>query len=165
MARQIIKERDSKGRLVPKEYLTWTAEYKKENAKGIPYAIDCVVGNYNESLIVPNTNQRYDQRTGQALESEEIVSGSKPVYTIEINDKNKKQIIDKIIGDGFPENIQFYYKDSERGNRDATFSYEDFVSKSIDELRTMSYKGGGSKSPGIWRDKDGVLRDRDGNKI
>jgi hypothetical protein len=168
MTRQVVRERDSKGRLVPHEYLTYRAEFRKENAKGVPYATDFEVGKYNESLTVPNPNQRYDSKTGQALESEEIVSGQKPVYFIELTDKNRKQTIDKIIdidSSNYPENIQFYYKDTDRGFRDPTFTYDDFVSKSIDELKDLSYKGGGSKTPGFWRDKDGVLRNRDGSPV
>jgi len=49
--------------------------------------------------------------------------------------------------------------------RDNTFSYDDFVNYSIEELRNMSFKGGGSKTPGIWRDAEGKLRDKFGQLV
>ena len=65
-------------------------------------------------------------------------------------------MIDEIIGDNFPEEIHYYYKsapDEVLPRRDPTFSYEDFVSATIEEMRKISFQGGGSKTPGIWRDK------------
>jgi len=49
--------------------------------------------------------------------------------------------------------------------RDPTFSYEEFVNCSIEELRMLSHEGGGAKTPGIWRDKDGKLRDKFGQLL
>ena len=49
--------------------------------------------------------------------------------------------------------------------RDSTFSYDEFVNCSIEELRSMSFKGGGAKTPGIWRDNDGKLRDKFGQVV
>ena len=51
------------------------------------------------------------------------------------------------------------------GRSDSTFSYDDFVNYSIDELRNLSFKGGGSLTPGIWRDADGKLRDKFGQLV
>lgn len=69
----------------------------------------------------------------------------------------------------YPSEIQCYYKELGPGNvggkRDGTFTYEDFINHSIEELREMSAKGGGSKNPGYYRDADGVMRDRSGKKI
>jgi hypothetical protein len=85
---------------------------------------------------------------------------------------NRKKIIDQIIeqGNTWPENIRWYYVELQENNtqhhRDATYTYDDFVNKSIDEIRNMSHKSGGSKSPGYYRDpKDGKLKDRDGNLV
>ncbi len=70
------------------------------------------------------------------------------------------------IGDNFPEEIKHYFKGhDELARRDTTFSYDDFVNYSIEELRKLSFQGGGSKTPGIWRDKDGKLRDKFGQLI
>jgi hypothetical protein len=49
--------------------------------------------------------------------------------------------------------------------RDSTFSYDDFVNNSIEELRNMSFKAGGSKTPGIWRDADNKQRDKFGQLV
>lgn len=48
---------------------------------------------------------------------------------------------------------------------DGTFSYDDFVNCSIEELRNMSAKGGGGRSAGYYRDKDGRLRDKNDNQV
>jgi hypothetical protein len=67
--------------------------------------------------------------------------------------------------------ILYYYKDIGPGNnpnagrRDGTFSYEQFTECSIEELKDLAGRGGGSKSPGFWRDRDGKMRDRDGNLV
>ena len=75
-------------------------------------------------------------------------------------------MIDEIIGDNFAEQIHYYFKSfDELPRRDPTFSYEDFVNCSIEELRKLSFQGGGSKTPGIWRDNDGKLRDKFGQLL
>ena len=75
-------------------------------------------------------------------------------------------MIDEIIGDNFPESIKYYFKSyDELARRDSTFSYEDFVNCSIEELRKLSFQGGGSLTPGIWRDNDGMLRDKFGQLL
>ena len=76
-------------------------------------------------------------------------------------------MIDEIIGnDNFPEEIKYYFKSyDELARRDNTFSYDDFVNCSIEEMRKLSFQGGGSKTPGIWRDNDGKLRDKFGQLL
>jgi hypothetical protein len=39
------------------------------------------------------------------------------------------------------------------------------VNSSIEQLKDMSARGGGSKGTGYYRDKDNVIRDRSGNKV
>jgi hypothetical protein len=90
-------------------------------------------------------------------------------YHLEIpkSKTERKKLIDEIIGDNIPEDILYYFnnEDEPMGRSDSTFSYDDFVNYSIDELRSMSFKGGGSKAPGIWRDNDGKLRDKFGQLV
>lgn len=82
-----------------------------------------------------------------------------------------KKLIVEIIGIGennYAENFRFYYNELGAGNyeqkSDDTFSYADFLNCSIQELRNMSAKGGGSRSQGYYR-RDGKLYDKDGNPI
>ena len=79
----------------------------------------------------------------------------------------RKKLMDEIIGDNLPEDILYYFnnEDEPMGRSDSTFSYEDFVNYSIDELRNLSFKGGGSLTPGIWRDADGKLKDKFGQLV
>ena len=126
------------------------------------------VGKYEKPKIVVNPNRRYDPNTGLPIGPEFIFSNSETFYTIEVpkSKTERKKLIDEIIGDNFPEEIKYYFKGhDELARRDSTFSYDDFVNYSIEELRKLSFQGGGSKTPGIWRDKDGKLRDKFGQLI
>jgi hypothetical protein len=99
------------------------------------------------------------------LNPEYILSGVETIYDIEVNDKNLKKTVDSIIGNSEKEFIRYYYKDTLAGNRDPSFSYEEFTQLNISELRDLGKRGGGSKGSGYWRDKDNNLRDKDGNIV
>jgi hypothetical protein len=139
--------------------------------RGVPYAAEFEIGKYHKPNVVTTIGQRYHQETGQPLLSEKILSGQKLIYDTEteITDKNRKKLIDSIIGDNHPESIRFYYQELGVGNleqkSDETFSYEDFVNLSIQETRNLSAKSGGSRTPGYHRDKDGKLRDKNDNLV
>ena len=103
-----------------------------------------------------NDTQRWNPDTGKPLYPEYRLAGQETLYDIELTDKNRKQIIDSVIGDNYPENIQWYYKGD--GIRDASFSYEDFVKYDNSGLRNLSKRGGGSRGSPYYKDKDGKLR-------
>jgi hypothetical protein len=171
MFRQSMPTVDKKGKPTRKEFLTWSGELQVTNSYGIPYSMEFLIGKYNIPKVVKNNNQKWDPNTGQPLHPEYILSGVETVYDIELPQDvaKRKKMIDEIIGDNYPENIKFYYVQMQdkntRHHRDNTFTYDDFVSKNIQDLDSKSAKGGGELSPGLWRDKDGVLRDKDGNKV
>lgn len=169
MARQLVSERDDKGRPTKKEYLTYQGYYRGTTRKGEPYDASYEIGRYQRPRIVHNGNITYNPKTGEPIGSEKILSGSDLVYTIEVpkSKTERKKLIDEIIGnDNFTEEIKYYYKNfDELARRDSTFSYDDFVNCSIEELRKLSFQGGGSKTPGIWRDNDGKLRDKFGQLL
>ena len=169
MARQLISVKDDKGHSTKKEFLTYQGYYSGTTHKGEEYNADFEIGKYLKPKIVHNSNIRFDPRTGDPIGPEKALSGSETIYTIELpkSKAERKKLIDEIIGtDNFPENIKYYYKGhDELARRDPTFSYEDFVNYSIEELRNMSFKGGGSLSPGIWRDADGRLKDKFGQLV
>jgi hypothetical protein len=169
IARQLVTTRENK-KTVKKEYLTVRGEARATTHKGIPYAFAFELGRYDKPNVVGNMNQQYDPQTGDPLKPEFVISGQSSHYdTKYLCPKDKaarKKLIDSIIGDNDPEGIKYYYKDHDRGLRDPSYPYEDLVNCSIEELRNMSAKGGGSRSPGIWRDpKDGKIKDRDGNLV
>ena len=168
MTRQLVSTRDDKGRPIKKEYLTYQGHYSGKTHRGEEHHAPFEIGKYERPKIIANPNLTYNQRTGEPIGPEYTLSGSDIIYTIEVprSKTERKKLIDDIIGDNFPEEIKYYYKSyDELARRDPTFSYENFVECSIEELRKLSFQGGGDKTPGIWRDNDGVLRDKYGQKL
>ena len=169
--RQLVSTRDEKGQPIKKEYLTYLGYYSGITHKGEEYHADFEIGKYQRPKIVHNGNLRYDPKTGDPIGSEKILSGQETVWTIEVpkSKTERKKLIDEIIGDNFPEEIKYYYKSNDKNEplprRDDTFSYDEFVNCTIEELRKLSFHGGGSKTPGIWRDNDGKLRDKFGQLL
>lgn len=168
MHRQLVSTRDDKGHPTKKEYLTWSGYYEIKDFRGVPYNADLQVGKYEKPKIVVNPGRKFNPDTGEPIGPEFIFSGQETVYTIEVpkSKTERKRLIDEIIGDNFPEEIKYYFKSyDELSRRDPTFSYSNFVDCSIEELRKLSHQGGGDKTPGIWRDADGKLRDKFGQLL
>jgi hypothetical protein len=170
MSRQLVPTKDDKGRTIKKEYLTYSGYFSGITHKGEEYHANFEIGKYKKPRIVHNTNLRYDPKTGEPIGNEKSLSGQETVYEIEVpkSKTERKKLIDEIIGDNLSEDIRYYYKsgpDEPMPRRDSTFSYDDFVNYSIEEMRKMSFQGGGSKTPGIWRDNDGKLRDKFGQLV
>lgn len=168
MARQLVSTRDDKGKPTKKEYLTYQGYYEIKDFRGVPYDADLEVGKYQKPKIVVNSGRRFNPETGEPIGPEFMFSGRETIYTIEVpkSKTERKKLIDEIIGDNEPESIKYYFKSfDELSRRDPTFSYDDFVNCSIEELRKLSYQGGGSLTPGIWRDNDGKLRDKYGQLL
>jgi hypothetical protein len=107
MYRQNVSSVDEKGKPVTKEHLTYKGEARITDYRGVLYAAEFEIGKYHRPNIVTNTGQRYHQETGQPLLPEKILSGQKLIYDAEteITDKNRKKLIDLIIGDNHPETI------------------------------------------------------------
>jgi hypothetical protein len=168
MARQLVSIRDSNGKPTKTEYLTWNGYYEVKDHRGVPYNADIEAGKYSKPKIVVNPGRKFNPDTGEPIGPEFTFSGEETIYTIEVpkSKTERKKLIDEIIGDNFPEEIKYYFKGHEElARRDSTFSYDDFVNYSIEELRKMSFQGGGSKTPGIWRDAEGKLRDKFGQLV
>lgn len=171
--RQEVRTTDEKtGKPIVKEYLTYRGDIRATTDNGIPYAAEFEIGKHNKPNVVGNMNQRYDPQTGKPTLPEKMLSGQRVVYNLELPKEpaKRKKMIDDIIGDTLPDNITFGFRELAGGkgpsHRDNSYDYNDAVTLSIDELRQLSAKGGGSKSLGWYRDtKDGKLKDRDGNPI
>jgi hypothetical protein len=167
--RSLVSERDDKGRPTKKEYLTYLGYYSGTTHKGEEYHANFLIGKYEKPKIVPNGNLTYDPKTGEPKGNEKMLGGPETVYTIEVpkSKTERKKLIDEIIGDNFPEEIKYYFdnEDEPLGRSDSTFTYSEFCDDTIEELRKKSFQGGGSLTPGIWRDNDGKLRDKFGQLL
>jgi hypothetical protein len=144
--------------------------YSGTTHKGEEHHANFLIGKYEYPKIVPNGNLTYDPKTGEPKGNEKMLGAPETVYTIEVpkSKTERKKLIDEIIGeDNFPEEIKYYFDNEGEalGRSDPTFSYDDFVNSTIEELRKMSFQGGGSLTPGIWRDNDGKLRDKFGQVL
>lgn len=173
MHRQKVHSKDNNGVPTTSEYLTINGQFLTKDFRGVPYSMSFEIGKYFKPNVVFNSNVKYSPDTGQPLSSEKTLAGQKLIYDIELPKEKtaQKKFIDSIIEgtDSHKEDIKFYYMQLNTGNmrekRDGTFSYEDFVNCSMDQLKQMSDRGGGSKTSGYWRDKDNRMRDMDGNLL
>jgi hypothetical protein len=169
MHRQLVSTRDEKRKIVKKEYLTWTGYYEVFDHRGVPYRANLDVGRYEQPKIVANESRRFNPKTGEAIGPEKTFAGRETIYTIEVpkSKTDRKKLVDEIIGDNIPEDIQYYYdnEDEPLGRSDSTFDYENFILCTIEELRDLSFKGGGNKTPGFYRDNEGKLRDKFGQLV
>jgi len=171
LTRQIIRQQDKQGRTIPKEYLTIGGEFRGFTWTDEEYAVSWEEGWYKKPKIVKiyRGSKKFDPDTGEDL-AILAPNGHTIEYTIEVpvDATKRKKLIHQIIDNsqGYPEDIQYYFKDNVSGSRDNTYSYEQFVGSDIEELRHLSKRSAGVKGPGYWRDpRDGKLRDRDGNLV
>jgi hypothetical protein len=168
MHRQLVNTRDDLGKPKKTEFLTWNGYYEIKDFRHRPYNANIEAGRYQKPKVIANPNRTFT-RDGEPVGPEFILSGSETVYTIEVpkSKSERKKIIDSIIGDTQPDDIKYYFKSyDELARRDSTFSYFEFCDLNIDELRKLSFQGGGSLTPGIWRDtRDGKLRDKFGQVV
>ncbi|HZA71177.1 MAG TPA: hypothetical protein VE548_15895 [Nitrososphaeraceae archaeon] len=173
MIRQSVQEFDSFGKNISKEYLTLEGYFTGEDHTGMEIATYFKEGVYKEPKMSKQYefHRRFDPETGEDLGKIRL-NGSRDVYYLAVPQDKKERIkfINFIIDNAkglHKENIHFYFKDTERGLRDSTYSYQQFCDSSIDELKTLSKRGSGEKggNAGYWRDPRGELRDRDGNLV
>ena len=172
MSRQLVRKPDDKGKMSSKEYLTIQGQFTGYDFSEMQVYASFTEGWNKKPVIgkVYKSSMKFNPETGEDLGKMDV-TGVSLEYWYELPSKDvtkRKKIIDKIIEGAngtYPENIQYYYKDIVSGYRDGTFSYEQFTGLNIDEMRDISKKGAGSKGPGYYRDKDNVLRDRDGNPV
>jgi hypothetical protein len=172
LMRQVVRQPDPKERnkVVQKEYLTIRGQFKAYDFAGMEIGMEFHEGVHKKPVMgkVYRTSKRFDSETGEDLGKIEV-RRVVDEYTIELpkDVTKRKKLIDDIIENAngtYPENIHYYYKNA-MGIRDDTFDYNQFTNLSIEDLTDFNKKGGGSKGPGYWRDKDNKLRDKDGKLI
>jgi hypothetical protein len=171
IVRQPSQDPKQKGRFIPTECLTITGYFK-----GYDFAGEQVGQQFTEDVSkkpvmgkIYRGSMRFNPETGEDLgkiDVQKIVDNY--YYELPKEQKQREKYIKSIIDNApgtYPENIHYYYIDTEAGLRDSTFSYEQFTSLNIDQLRELSKRGAGAKGPGYYRDKDNNLRDKDGNIV
>jgi hypothetical protein len=174
MHRQIVRQEDpkQKGKFIPTEFLTITGYFKGYDFAGEQVGQQFTEGVSKKPVMgkIYRGSMRFNPETGEDLgkiDIQKIVDNY--YYELPKEQKQREKYIKSIIDNApgtYPENLHYYYIDTDRGLRDSTFTYEEFISKSIEELRDLSAKGGGSKSPGRYRDpKDGKLHNKDGSLV
>ncbi|MDW0199752.1 MAG: hypothetical protein QN778_04170 [Nitrososphaeraceae archaeon] len=172
MARLLYHSTEN-GKVVAKECLTVGGQFYITDFRKIPYSIEYDEGKYYKPNVVGNSNQKFNPDTGEPIGNSKLLAGQKLVYDLELpKDKAaRKKFIDQIIEStgSDKDSIIYYYTQLNNTNmrekRDNSYSYEDFVNCSIEEMKDMNNRGGGSKGTGYWRDKDNKLRDKDGNLL
>ena len=165
MSRQLVTQKDEKGKPTKKEYLTYQGYYSGLTHKGEEYHANFEIGKFNRPRIIHNGDIRYDPKTGDPIGNEKILGGSETIYEIEVpkTKEARKKLIDSILGeDNYTDNVLYYVRhltdNNHEASRDPTFSAEEFVNLSLQELIDTSEKGAGSKSSPYYTDKDGILR-------
>ena len=164
MARQLVTTKDEKGRPTRKEYLTYQGYYSGLTHKREEYQANFEIGKYKRPKIVPNSDIRYDPRTGDPIGSEKALGTAETIYEIEVpkSKEARKKLIDSILGeDNYPDNVLYYVRHLNESNyensRDNSFGYQEFVNLDFEDLVATSQKGTGSKSSPYYTDNEGQL--------
>ena len=170
MHRKIVNDFDEYGKKVSREYLIINGEFRgstwndEEDARGFTEGV------YKKPIIKKRykLGKKFDPETGEDLGKMEVAD-SKLEYFYELpkSKVERKKFIDSFIENSpgtHKENILYYFNnESEQlGRSDPSYSYDQFVTLSIEELKDLSYRGGGNNSPGYYRGPDGKLRTREG---
>lgn len=171
MHRKIVHEFDEYGKKVTREYLFFGGEFRGTTFNGEEDARSFEEGRYRKPLIgkIYTSGKKFDAETGEDL-GEMRITGSKLVYYYEVPKSKQERIkyIHSFIENSngtYAENILYYFDiadDDPSARSDPTFSYKDFTELSIEELKDLSFKGGGELTPGYYRGPDNKLRNKEG---
>jgi len=154
--RQIIAY-DENGKAVKKEFLTYRADYHAKDWLGNDIWIRTHLhGQFKKPKIMTTMEMNYE--TGEHRSKKEF-DGTEDVYTIELTDKNRKQVIEDIIKNSngtIVDDILFYghFLQSLKGIafRCPIFTHDQFINCSMEELEKI---GRSTPSPAIrYLDKD-----------
>ena len=170
MHHKLVQDYDQYGKKVSTEYLTFSGEFRGTTWNGEEDARGFTEGYYRKPIVSKTYKfgKKFDPETGEDLGKMDI-TGSKLVYYYKVptTKAERKKFIDSFIENShgtYQENILYYFDNEgeQLGRSDSTFSYKNFVDLSIEELRDLSYRGGGDLTPGYYRNPDGKLRNREG---
>ena len=143
MHRKVVNDFDEYGKKVSREYLTFSGEFRGTTWNGEPEARGFIEGVYKKPIVqkVYKFGKKFDSETGEDLGKMDV-TGSKLEYFYEVpkSKAERKKFIDSFIENSkgtFAENILYYFNNEgdELGRSDSTFSYNEFVNLSIEQLR------------------------------
>jgi len=171
ITRIVTRQRNKEGRIIQGEFLTTQGEFKGVDFANMEVGYEFQEGWAKVPVIrkVYSDNARFDKDSGEDLGKEQA-TGSTVQYFIEVpkDGAKRKKLIEDIIGNNFPENIIYIYKEGDTpggSRRDDSFSHKQFIECSAEQLRDLSKRSAGDKGIGYWRDQAGRLHDKDGNII
>lgn len=157
MSRALVTDKDPNGP-IKREVLWYSGYYRGTTHKGEPFDANFEIGKFWRPRIVKNGQITYNQRTGDPIGPENALAGQDTIYTIDCpkGKADRKKLIDSILGDNHPDNVLWYVRHLDRNNyeqsRDESFSYDEYVGKTIEELIDTSQRGSGAKSSPYYTD-------------
>jgi hypothetical protein len=160
MNRRAIITYDKTGKAVKKEFLTYRADYHGKDWLGNDIWIrEHFHGQFKRPKFRTTMEMNYE--TGDHVPKKEY-DGTVDVYTIELTDKNRKQIIEDIINKcngSIIDQILFYghFLNSPQGPsfRCNLYTYDQFINSSIEELERLGRKEGGPQGTCVpYKSKD-----------
>ena len=144
MSRRPIISFDETGKAIKKDFLTYTTEYHGYDwLENDLWIRDHQDGVYYKPKFRTTTTQ--DPETGDHIPKKEY-DGITEEYYIELNEKNRKQIIEDIINKSngtMIDNIKFYYHvpQSSKGGmsfRCDQYTYDQLINSSLDEMERLA---------------------------
>jgi hypothetical protein len=137
-------ERDPKtGKAEKKDFLEVNSLLQGIDWRDNPLRVEHLEGYHYEPIINSKTGDR-DPDTGDFTIDKQH-QGNKKIHDIELNDNNRKKIIEDMINNAtgtYLDEIKFYYEvpDSTKGMgfRCAIYTYEQFINSSLDELENLA---------------------------
>jgi hypothetical protein len=157
MNRRSVIQYDENGKAIKKEFLTYRADYHGRDFLGNDIWLRSHShGQYKRPRFRTTMEMNYE--TGEHMPRKEF-DGTEDVYTIELTDKNRKQVIEDIINNSngtIVDEILFYghFLQSLKGIafRCPIFTHDQFINCSMEELEKI---GRSTPSPAIrYLDKD-----------
>jgi len=154
MVRQAKVVYDKDGKAVTKDYLTYVFDVQGKDWLGNEMRVSSnIEGKYLKPKFSTKTSFNYE--TGEPIESREH-NGTEEVYTIELTEKNRKKVIEDIINKSTGSTIDGIKWVAKFGDtvlgpsfRCNTYTYDQFINSSLDQLERLARKQGGPQGNAV----------------